>query len=232
MSRRLIAVGLCLGRIGCLLNGCCYGQVATTDCCGWQFPLSAPVRSKLVQAGYQTAAGFTLTEDNRVGDVEADSPADRSGLKSGDRIVRVQGKAVATSWNVHSAFEDHWPRGVNDLSLTVQHENGKEETLPSFRPLTLGVQPTQVYESISMALLFLLMAAFFPLRRHDGEIVSLLMIGYGLHRSLNEMLRGDVRPEGFEKYVSLCLIAAGIGLMLWLWRKPVQYKPAAVPAKN
>ena len=27
-----LAVGLCLGRVGCFLNGCCYGQVAAANC--------------------------------------------------------------------------------------------------------------------------------------------------------------------------------------------------------
>src|SRR5262245_2547293 len=37
-----IAVGLCLGRLGCFLNGCCFGQVACADCAvvPVHFPLS------------------------------------------------------------------------------------------------------------------------------------------------------------------------------------------------
>ena len=27
-----VALGLCLGRVGCLLNGCCYGEVACANC--------------------------------------------------------------------------------------------------------------------------------------------------------------------------------------------------------
>src|SRR5207302_10100668 len=41
-----VAVGLCLGRVGCFLNGCCYGQVACADCGVYavHFRLSAPAR--------------------------------------------------------------------------------------------------------------------------------------------------------------------------------------------
>jgi phosphatidylglycerol:prolipoprotein diacylglycerol transferase len=41
------AVGLCLGRFGCFLNGCCYGGVACASCAAVtpvSFPLSAPPR--------------------------------------------------------------------------------------------------------------------------------------------------------------------------------------------
>jgi prolipoprotein diacylglyceryl transferase len=46
-----VALGIALGRIGCLLNGCCYGHVACPHCPGVSFPLSAPPRYELVQAG-------------------------------------------------------------------------------------------------------------------------------------------------------------------------------------
>src|SRR5207302_1005082 len=32
------AIGLCIGRFGCLFNGCCYGGVACPDCPSVHFP--------------------------------------------------------------------------------------------------------------------------------------------------------------------------------------------------
>jgi phosphatidylglycerol:prolipoprotein diacylglycerol transferase len=90
-------------------------------------------------------------------------------------------------------------------------------------PWTLGLHPTQVYESISMLLLFLLLCAFYPFRRRDGAVLALLMLGYGLHRFFNERLRADERPGGFETYTSVVLIVAGLVFLIWLWRKPPQY---------
>src|SRR5947209_14827140 len=87
------ALGLCLGRVGCLLNGCCYGHVACPDCPAAHFPLSSPPRFDLVARGYQTAAGFTMSDDPRadertVGRVEPGSPAATAGLKPGDVLVK------------------------------------------------------------------------------------------------------------------------------------------------
>src|SRR5205085_882582 len=60
------ALGLCLGRVGCLLNGCCYGEVACASCAvvPVHFPLSGMPRQALVDQGYQTAAGFILLDPN------------------------------------------------------------------------------------------------------------------------------------------------------------------------
>jgi len=82
--------GMCLGRIGCLLNGCCYGNVACPHCPAVHFPLSAPAREALTADGFQSGVGFTLTEDPKkdvrtVAAVDPGSPAAGSGLQTGGR---------------------------------------------------------------------------------------------------------------------------------------------------
>src|SRR5207302_1368114 len=108
-----------------------------------------------------------------------------------------------------------WPRGKNDLTLTVRTGDQEPRTL-TFWPWTLGLQPTQLYESVSMFLLFLLLTAYYPFRRHDGQVMALMMVCYAAHRYVNELLRADERPEGFEKWSSVVLFAAGAALWLWL----------------
>jgi phosphatidylglycerol:prolipoprotein diacylglycerol transferase len=221
-----LAVGLCLGRIGCFLNGCCYGAVACPDCWQVHFPLSGMPRFALVRDGYQTAAGFTMSdraEDERtVGVVAAGSPAAASGLRSGDIIVKLRDfPSSGDERPVNSYRElDHylgrdWTRGKNDLALTVQR--GKQPiALAPFVPRTLGLHPTQLYESISMFLVFLLLCAYSGFRRRPGEVMALLMFCYGLQRYVVEMLRDDPRPIGFEKYISILLMIVGPVLFVWL----------------
>jgi prolipoprotein diacylglyceryltransferase len=317
-----VAVGLCLGRIGCLLNGCCYGQVACAHCPAIHFPLAAPVRFALVEDGYQTAAGFTLVRvDSRVvKTIDPDAPPAKSGLLPGDRIVKANGTPILHGSDLHQylqhaaenkqeviltverngrdfqlksyqprpgddflLYDDRvvdevepdsaasqaglargdtilkandreidsygdlaqylgspdsgggcnaggkasgWPRGKNNLTLTVRKPSGEEQVL-TFAPKTLGVQPTQLYESISMFLIFLLLTTYYPLRRHPGEVMALLMMCYGVHRYLNELLRIDKRPEGFESYISVLLVVSGLVLFLWL-----RFRPAATATRT
>jgi prolipoprotein diacylglyceryltransferase len=242
-----IAVGLCLGRFGCFLNGCCYGQVACPNCpvVAAHFPLSAPAREGLVDQGYQTAAGFTLAPEReqprdygvKIDKVDPRSPAREAGLRPGDLIVRVRAlqardDTVVESRDVeengrflHLAPVDvltrrlvyQWPRGESELRLTVKHENQEqEEDLPPIKPRTLGLHPTQLYEVVSMALLFVVLMAYYPLRRREGQVISVLMVGYGLHRYLNELLRDDPRPKGLESKTSVVLVVAGLALWTYL----------------
>src|SRR5206468_10375239 len=175
--------------------------VACPDCPSISFPLSAPSREAMVKKGYQTAAGFTLVEETEViADVEPGSAAWKAGLRPKDKIIKINGEEVVGRRTVLSngkevevrdldwRFVGGWPRGKNDLVLTV-YRDGKTMDLGPFTPWTIGLHPTQLYESISMALLFALLMAYYPFRRHDGEVMVLFMIGYAVHRFLDEILR-------------------------------------------
>jgi prolipoprotein diacylglyceryltransferase len=249
-----IALGLALGRLGCFLNGCCYGQVACADCVVYPvtFPMSAPPREILVDQGYQTAAGFTLApslpqgvkEGAQVRQVDPDSPAWAAGLRPGSIIVAVfhgEGKDEKRLPVIHAADlttyfslgtgEKNWPRGQSKLKLEYLPEAGAEPVVVTFTPRTLGLYPTQLYEVVSMALLFLLLLAYYPFRRNPGQVMAVLMIGYGIHRYLNEILRDDPRPKDLESIGSYVCVAIGVVLWLWLWRKapdpPVTLAPPA-----
>jgi phosphatidylglycerol:prolipoprotein diacylglycerol transferase len=236
-----LALGVCIGRLGCFLNGCCFGQVVCPDCAAAPvpFPFSAPARFELTEQGYQTAAGFTVSVRNGVvwvERVEPGSAADKAGIQPGDVIRAMDGKAVGGEGAKEKIDAllgmGKWPRGKNDLTLTVHSPETNETQDVVLRPWTLPLHPTQIYESVSMLLLFLVLTAYYPFRRRDGQVMAVLMACYGAHRCLNELLRADDRPVySVEIPVSVALFVAGVGLWLWLQYRPAQYRTeAAAPA--
>jgi prolipoprotein diacylglyceryltransferase len=235
-----MAVGLCLGRLGCFLNGCCYGQVACADCPVYaaHFPLSAaPLRGNgsLVDRGYQALAGFTPDpspvegQGVKVALIDPGSAAYAAGLRKGDVIVAARagkgadlddpGAQVRGPGDLATTLAGNWPRGENNLTLRWRPRDGGDPVTKTIRPLSLGLYPTQVYEVVSMFLMFLVLMAYWPLRHHDGQLMAVLMVGYGIHRALNEMLRDDPRPEGLEQYTSILLVVLGVLFWAWLWRR-------------
>ncbi|MFO0929786.1 MAG: prolipoprotein diacylglyceryl transferase family protein [Gemmataceae bacterium] len=237
-----IALGLCLGRMGCFLNGCCFGQVACADCAAVTpvgFPMCAPARDVLVEAGAQTAAGFTvsagapgLRDGVRVDEVDPESPAYAAGLRPGSIVTGVNGEAVQTRGDLDRLLGNlgFWrPRGARDLTLEFRPTPADEPVTVTIQPRTLGLYPTQLYEVVSMLLLMLVLLAYYPFRHNPGQVCAVLMVGYGVHRFLNEILRDDPRPVGLESYGSVFLVATGLMLWLWLWRKQPD-PPALTPA--
>jgi len=111
----------------------------------------------------------------------------------------------------------------------VRHPDGTEADLPAIRPVTLGLHPTQLYESVSMLLLLLLLFAYLPFRRHAGELMVLFMLGYAVHRFVNEILRNDTDPVAFGMTLSengsILVLLVAVALWIWLLRKPAQYHP-------
>lgn len=147
--------------------------------------------------------GFDEPEDARVGVLR---------LKD----LRDAGLSVYTRDRLTDLVE-RWPRGESQLSLGVVR-NGVPETI-TFTPRTVSFFPTQLYETVSMALLVLVLLAFQPLRRHDGQMMVLLMLGYSAHRFLNEALR--IEPTyaldlTLSQWISLGIFGTGLALEVFL----------------
>ncbi len=293
----LLAMGLAIGRIGCYLNGCCWGQVANEEVCvvplgTAHFPLlPAHARTQLVGEKFlQTTTGFAIKprEHGMVFDdpravvlaVEPRSAAAAVGIQPNDRIVRVNGQpnsitidiagseaalkatdevlrptganlSNVPSGRLLAVYDDfpsylqgsrelarlapdvtrhtydrldelarEWPRGKSQLNLAVERE-GTIVELPPFSPLTVGLYPTQLYETISMVLLILLLLAYYPYRRHDGQLMTMLMMGYAVHRFLNESFRIEPSYSGgltLSQWGSVIVFGAAVIMEVYLWR--------------
>ncbi len=247
----LLALGLAVGRIGCYLNGCCWGQVACEECS--EVPLGAahfpvlPAHARQLLVGdlpridekekslkLQTATGFVRAP--RFGEkgpylevvgVEAMSAAEAAGIKVGDRITKVNGEDNEMKGPTYDRFEEVirvWPRGKKELTLEVEHAGGASpaaEPLPAFAPRTVGLYPTQLYETTSMVLVMVFLLAYYPFRRHDGQLMVVLMVLYAYHRFVNESLR--IEPVvglglTLSQWGSVVILAAALGIEAYLWR--------------
>ncbi len=143
-----VMVGTLFGRLGCFLNGCCYG-----DACNLPWAVSFPEHSP--PWDYQIARGL----------------------------------------------------------------------IPSGATHSLPLHPTQLYSSLDSLVIFMLLCAFYPLRRRDGEVMGLLMVTYPITRFLIEYLRND---EGvffagltISQNISILLLLGGFAYWFWLSRLPV-----------
>jgi len=147
-----LIIGLAVGRIGCFLNGCCYGNLCELPW-GVEFPAGAP----------------------------------------------------AWQWQVN----DHL------IDKTAAHAR--------------AVHPTQIYASIAAALTSAFLYAYWPRRKFNGQIISLMLIMAGTTRFFEEMLRTD-EPAAFPdisasltiaQWIAFGIVAAGFAMLAWFSRAPV-----------
>jgi phosphatidylglycerol---prolipoprotein diacylglyceryl transferase len=227
-------VGLCLGRIGCLLNGCCYGGESTAP---WAvtFPRENAPRSMsppyAEQAGMGRFYGLRLaTAPGKGGKaqlvvdrIDADSPAERAGVEVGDVVSKINGKSMADPAAAPAALLDALSGGTSLVLSTT----GGEKTIPGIPapPRCLPVHPAQIYSSIDAGLLAWVLWSYYAFRRRDGEVMALMITIHPISRFLLEIVRVDESPVwntglSISQNLSIALLLVGAGLWLYLRRTP------------
>lgn len=223
-----LVVGLSFGRIGCLLNGCCFGQVSDLP---WAitFPQSSagfdsgrfsPPFYHQLQSGQFHGLRIESDQNGRpfIADVAADSAAAMQGLSAGNHIVSINGSRVKSLNDVYATFLGS---PTNFVIQTDQH-GLFEISIATLPARTLSVHPTQIYSAINAVFLCLFLMAYYPYRRRDGEVIALCLTIYPVARILIEMIRSDANIA-FEltisQIVSIGLLTGIVGLWLYLFRQ-------------
>jgi phosphatidylglycerol---prolipoprotein diacylglyceryl transferase len=142
-----LAFGIAIGRIGCFLNGCCYG-----DACNLPWAVRFPKES---------------------------------------------------------------PPWASEVARNL---------IPPDAEHTLWLHPTQLYSTVDGLILFLLLTAYYPLRKRDGQVMGLLLLTYPVTRFLIERLRNDEGVFAFgmtiSQVISVGLLAFGVAYWVALSRRP------------
>lgn len=224
-----LALGMAVGRWGCLLFGCCYGDYCDTSL-GIRFPAASGVYDRMVSNGFMSRLGFvTYPQDRRVWAVEPHTPAAGEGLRPGDEILAVNQTPVANAFELRDALNSlgketaDWPK-IQRNPLLFAHaftleirRDGTNQTITLTPPAALPAHPTQIYMSLKDLAIFLFLLAFFPFRRRNGEVIALFAICYSISRFLVEFVRFDEAPIAFGLTISQngSIVFFIVGLIVW-----------------
>ena len=192
-----MVLGLAIGRLGCLMNGCCYGGVCDAPLPAVTFPPgSAPYMQQLSQGDLIGIRGSAITDsqsafDWKVDSVEEGSTAAELGLESGDEIAFRFPRLSRIEFQLANPEIEFEPG--KQLAVYVDSKQKGSLALPvdQLPDRSLSTHPTQIYSSINAGLLCLLLWFFWTVKRSDGEVFALMLICYPLGRFLMELIRQD-----------------------------------------
>ncbi len=219
-----MAAGLALGRIGCLMNGCCFGGTCDLPAIAQPFPAGSAPYLRQIQTGEllgiqplesrpdhdESASEWLVAET-----VEPGSLADQAHLTAGGRY-RVEFPTTPLSIDKYFRAE---ARGTpTGLSFALRQPTGSTRIPLASVPLqSRGVYPTQLLAAVNAALLSALLWFYFPFRRYQGRVFALLLVLYSVTRFLIEQIRADeygILETKFtiSQYISAGMLAGGLVL--------------------
>ncbi len=234
-----VALGFGIGRIGCFLNGCCWGGLAPELPWAVQFPFGSPpamaqwlardpgaaLPAELLVHGAGTmamprevlrASDEQLLAARRAaegGSGQIDSlRAQRERATSPEEIARLE-RQIAELSRAQAGKVDALllmvGRTMSRFDLSPQELRRLAAQHPS-----LKVHPTQLYAAVALGLLAWMLSALYWRRARDGQVIFTLLVAEPICRWTLEVLRADnpVDTAGLtvSQFIALCLCATGI----------------------
>ena len=221
-----VMAGLAFGRIGCLMNGCCYGG-ETDHPWGVTFPRdSVPYMEQFSNGrflGMQLGPKSERDQRPVVLAVDKQSPAEQAGIPIDARVTEINGR---TTDDLASVQQHLVYATASGEPLKMKTADGEMyEVIPEIPPRSLPVHPTQIYSAINAGLLAWLLWSFYPFRQRDGQVAALLLVLYPISRFLLEAIRIDESAIfgtglSISQNISVLLLVAAVAFWFWLWKQP------------
>jgi phosphatidylglycerol:prolipoprotein diacylglycerol transferase len=223
-----LMLGLAFGRLGCLLNGCCFGDVCQDGPLCITFPrYSAPERQTLSPPYLQQLSEGRLhgiriaaraeSGQSAVVEVAPGSPALTAGLATGTVVRAINAHPVRDVAEAQAALRSAGP----EVTLIDEQQHAYHWSIGGLPERSLPVHPTQLYSALNALLIFCVAWCYFPLRRYDGAVLGIVMTLYPMTRFLLEVVRADEggqfgTPLTISQWVSLLILAAMVPYWCYL----------------
>jgi phosphatidylglycerol:prolipoprotein diacylglycerol transferase len=211
-------LGLAIGRLGCFLNGCCFGGVCDLP---WavEFPVGSPAHIHQLRQGQAYLHGLQLgglpPNSPLITAVEPGSAAEKQGLRKGITIAAINGVPVHDFVEAEQILFKLQRPGSE---IAIETDDGTTARWPVDAHVHQRIHPTQIYSFVNALILCLLLLAYAPFRTRDGQVFALFLTVYPATRFVLEIIRNDestVFGTGLTISQNGSLLLLAIAAVLW-----------------
>tara|TARA_R110002073_G_scaffold7747_14_gene43723 strand:+ start:1183 stop:2457 length:1275 start_codon:yes stop_codon:yes gene_type:complete len=221
-------LGLFFGRIGCLMNGCCYGGQCEDYWAALRFPPNSPVYQDQALRGDLIGLQFDPTS-GEISEVASDSLAEFAGIKEGSIVEQIR-----LDDRYQEGFSKDLPREQTPRGVVAMIDGKIYRWTPQQLPLrAIPVQPAQLISSVSGISLCVLLCALSLVLRRDGSIMLLGFAAYAVMRFVLEMIRVDEQGQfgtdlSISQWVSIGVLLLTIVAAIWLYGRKQDDTPKSI----
>jgi phosphatidylglycerol:prolipoprotein diacylglycerol transferase len=207
-------LGLAFGRIGCFLNGCCFGGLCHGPFPCVAFPSGSPVYVHQIQngqlLGIELGKGVT-TGEFVIEAVRPESWGERNSVRPGQTWQGAQPVTLPLA-------PEQDPAGpvAMEAEVMIDHKVTRAAPLP---PRSLPVHPAQLYSSLNALAIAIILYQYWPRAAGAGRVLGLGLCLYAMVRIFEEWIRVDESGKfgtslTISTWISLIGLTVGTYLLL------------------
>ena len=217
-------LGVFFGRIGCLMNGCCYGGRCEAGPTAIHFPAGSPVYHDQLLSGTLIGIQGTVLDQGpgrssvRVEAIRPGSLMDRADVEASGQVARL---AIDPSYLRGAPRDVPVEQAGRGLAVSIDGRvlRWSPEELPD---RALPVQAAQLISSGSALLLTLLLLGLSPRIRRTGVLMFVGFAGYAILRFVLEWVRVDEAGQfgtalSISQWVSIAVLTVSLCGLGWLF---------------
>ena len=209
-------LGVFFGRIGCMMNGCCYGGRCEESWLAFQFPAGSAVYHDQLRTG--ELLGLNVDElTGVVSDVREGSLAAQAGIGPGSRLEQ-----ISHDLSVFETAPSDLPKENVRTGVIARIDGKLIRWLPDELPdVALPVRAAQLISSLSALGLCLLLCLLSWFRLREGTVMLLGFSGYAIVRFCLELVREDEAGQfgtslTISQLVSIVILSLSLIGLAWI----------------